>query len=47
MLGQLVKTDEIRHSSELKIDASALRSGMYFIKISNEDRFISIPFIKN
>lgn len=46
MLGQLVKAKEINNISQLKIDATSLSNGMYFIKVIKEGASISIPFIK-
>ncbi len=46
LLGQLVNEKQINHSSQLKIDASSLSNGMYFIKVIKENASISLPFIK-
>ena len=46
MLGQLVKEKQINHSSQLKVDASGLSNGMYFIKVIKEGASLSLPFIK-
>ncbi|MCK0107752.1 M43 family zinc metalloprotease [Flavobacteriaceae bacterium S0825] len=46
MLGQLVKEKQINNSSQLKVDASSLSNGMYFIKVIKEKASLSLPFIK-
>lgn len=46
MLGQLVKEKQISNSSQLKVDASNLSNGMYFIKVLKEGASLSLPFIK-
>jgi len=46
MLGQLVHEKQINHSSHLKVDASNLNNGMYFIKVIKQGASISLPFIK-
>lgn len=46
MLGQLITNKQVNHVSQLKIDASILSNGMYFIKIIKEGNSISLPFIK-
>ncbi|MCK0179801.1 M43 family zinc metalloprotease [Flavobacteriaceae bacterium S0862] len=46
MLGQLVKEKQINNSSQLKVDASSLSNGIYFIKVIKEKASLSLPFIK-
>ncbi|TXD84253.1 T9SS type A sorting domain-containing protein [Subsaximicrobium wynnwilliamsii] len=46
ILGQTVLQKAVRSNADLKIDISSLSNGMYFIKLSQSDRLISIPFVK-
>lgn len=46
MLGQLVNEKQINHSSQLKVDASNLSNGLYFIKLIKRGASMSLPFIK-
>ncbi|WP_159022311.1 T9SS type A sorting domain-containing protein [Formosa sp. L2A11] len=46
ILGQLVKQEKINTATDLKINASELQSGMYFIKLTNSANSVSLRFIK-
>lgn len=46
MLGQTIVSKQINSNADLSIDSSALSNGMYFIKISNNNASVSLPFIK-
>jgi PKD repeat protein len=46
ILGQTVLQKAVRSNTDLKIDISSLSNGMYFIKLSQSNRLISIPFVK-
>ncbi|GGG34994.1 M43 family zinc metalloprotease [Bizionia arctica] len=46
LLGQVVLSKTINNESDLLINTSTLSNGMYFIKIAQESKQISLPFIK-
>ncbi|WP_299782192.1 T9SS type A sorting domain-containing protein [uncultured Formosa sp.] len=46
MLGQLIKQQQINTTTDLKINASQLQSGMYFIRLTNGSNSVSLRFIK-
>jgi len=46
VLGQSIMFMKISNSDDLKIQTSAFSKGMYFIKITKDNAFITLPFIK-
>jgi len=46
VLGQTVLQKAVNSEADLQIDVQSLSNGMYFIKLSQSDRLLSIPFVK-
>ena len=47
LLGQLIKENTISNMTDLEINTSELSKGMYFLKISKNNKSLALPFIKN
>ncbi|WP_347924196.1 M43 family zinc metalloprotease [Pontimicrobium sp. SW4] len=46
LLGQLVKENQVKNTSQLNVDVSSLSNGLYFIKVIKNGASLSLPFIK-
>ncbi|MCH4552333.1 M43 family zinc metalloprotease [Aestuariibaculum lutulentum] len=46
-LGQKLRKSNVVDNSDLNINTSQLKSGLYFIRIEKEGYFVSYPFVKN
>lgn len=46
MLGQLILNKNIDNAGDLSINTSSLQNGMYFIKITKDNKTISLPFLR-
>ncbi len=47
ILGQNLGKREINSPSDLKINISSLKDGMYIIRLKKDNAFLAIPFLKN